>query len=69
MSTERLLVLAAFACSGRLLLHLGPAALRNWRIYAGTGQRRQKDATGRAPLQPVGTADRAALLGGLGYQA
>jgi hypothetical protein len=67
MSTERLLALAVFACSCLLLLRLGPGALRSWRIYAGTGQRRQEDATGRTPLLPVGVADRASLLAGLGY--
>ena len=68
MSTERLLALAVFACSGLLLLRLGPPAIRSWQIYAGTGQRRQEEATGRAPLLPVGIADRVALLAGLGYQ-
>ena len=67
MSTERLLALAIFAGSGLLLLRLGPSAIRSWRIYAGTGRRRQEDATSRAPLIPPGVADRVALLAGLGY--
>jgi hypothetical protein len=68
MSVERILALAVFICSAVLLLRLGPAAIRSWRIYAGTGQRRQEDAAGRAPLQPVGVADRVRLLAPLGYQ-
>jgi len=67
MSTERLLALAVFACSGLLLVRLGPAAIRSWRIYAGTGQRRQEDATAGAPLTPPGVADRISLLAGLGF--
>ena len=67
MSVERLLALAVFVCSAVLLVRLGPAAFRSWRIYAGTGRRRQEDAAGRAPLQPPGVADRAALLAPLGF--
>jgi hypothetical protein len=68
MSVERILALGVFACSALLLLRLGPPAIRSWRIYAGTAQRRQEDAAGRAPVQPVGVADRARLLAPLGYQ-
>ncbi len=67
MSTERLLALALFVCSGLLLIRLGPSAIRSWRIYSGTGSRRQEDATSRAPLTPPGVADRMALLAALGY--
>ena len=68
MSTERVLALILFVSSGLLLVRLGPAAIRSWRIYAGTGQRRQEDAAGRAPAAPAGVSDRAALLTPLGYQ-
>lgn len=68
MSSERVLAIAVFVCSVFLLLRMGPAAIRSWRIYAGTGQRRQEDATGRSPLIPPAVADRAALLAGLGYR-
>jgi hypothetical protein len=68
MTVERMLALAVLICSIGLLLRLGPAAIRSWLIYAGTGQRRQEDATGRAPVQPVGVADRARLLDPLGYR-
>ena len=67
MSTERVLAIAVFVCSVILLLRLGPAAIRSWRIYSGTGQRRQEDATGQAPLVPPGVADRIAMLVDLGY--
>ena len=68
MSVERLLALAVFICSGLLLLRLAPGAIRSWRVYAGTGRRRQEDAAGRAPIEPVDIRDRAALLAPLGYQ-
>lgn len=67
MSIERVLALAVFVCSALLLLRLGPAAIRSWRIYAGTGRRRQEDAAGRAPAPPAGISDRANLLAPLGY--
>jgi hypothetical protein len=68
VSIERVLALAVFIASGLLLVRLGPAAIRSWRIYAGTGHRRQEDAAGRAPQTPPGVADRAAVLATLGYQ-
>src|SRR5512140_1064909 len=68
MSAERFLALAVFVCSVLLLVRLGPAAIRGWRIYAGTGRRRQTDATGRAPNAPPGIVDRARLLADLGYR-
>lgn len=67
-SVERLLAAAVLICSVLLLLQLGPAAVQSWRIYAGTGRRRQEDAIGRAPLPSPAVADRAAILGGLGYR-
>ncbi len=68
MSVERGLALAVVVCATGLLLRLGPGAIRSWQIYAGTARRRQEDATGRAPVQPVGVADRAYLLDPLGYR-
>lgn len=68
MSTERILALAVFVLACLLVARLGPGAIRSWRIYAGTGRRRQEDAAGRAPLTPPGVADRAALIAGLGYR-
>ncbi len=65
---ERLIALVVFICSGLLLIRLAPSAIRSWRVYAGTGQRRQEDAAGRAPSQPVGVRDRVALLAPLGYR-
>jgi hypothetical protein len=65
---ERLIALVVFICSGLLLIRLAPGAIRSWRIYAGTGQRRQEDAAGRTPIQPVGIQDRVALLAPLGYR-
>jgi hypothetical protein len=67
VSAERILALALLAASGLLLLRLGPAAIRAWQIYAGTGRRRQRDATGRAPASPPAVSDRARLLADLGY--
>ena len=67
MSIERALAIAVFVGSLILLLRWGPAAVRSWRIYAGTGRRRLEDATGRAPLAPPSVDDRETLLGGLGY--
>ena len=67
VSLERLLALAVFISSALLLLRLGPAAVRSWRIYAGTGQRRQEDAAGRAPAAPPGVLDRVNLLAAEGY--
>jgi len=68
VSIERVFALIVFVSSGLLLLRLAPAALRSWQIYTGTGARRQEDAAGRAPLQPAGVSDRAALLAPFGYQ-
>lgn len=67
MSVERLLALAVFAAAVLLLIRVAPAAIRSWRIYAGTGRRRQQDASGRAPTMPPGVADREAVLADLGY--
>jgi hypothetical protein len=65
---ERILAVGLTVASAVLLLRLGPGAVRSWRIYSGTGQRRQQDARGRAPAGPPGVLDRLALLSELGYQ-
>ena len=67
MSAERVIAIAAFACSMLLLLRFGPVAIRSWRIYSGTPRRRQEDAAGQAPSMPPAVADRAAVLAELGY--
>jgi len=64
---ERILAIVLFVLSGVMLVRVGPAAVGGWRIYAGTGRRRQKDATARVPLAPPDVADREALLEPLGY--
>ena len=68
MSGERILALLLLALSATMLTRFGPPALASWRIYAGTGARRQKDATARMPLAPPDVADREALLAPLGYR-
>jgi hypothetical protein len=68
MSVERLVALAGFVVSAIVLARLGPGAVRSWRIYAETGERRQEDASGTAPPVPAGVADRTALLADLGYR-
>ena len=67
MLTERFIALALLAVSVVLLARFAPGAIRGWRIYAGTGERRQQDAVGRAPATPPGVADRIALLTEAGY--
>jgi hypothetical protein len=68
MPIERVVALLLIAVSGALLARLGPGTVRSWRIYAGTGRRRQQDATGRAPSAPRGILDRQALLADEGYR-
>jgi hypothetical protein len=68
MPIERFVALALVAISSLLLVRLGPGAIRSWRIYAGTGRRRQRDATGRSPAPPPGIRDRQALLAEAGYR-
>ena len=67
MSLERLIALALLGLSVAMLARFAPGAIRGWRIYAGTGERRQQDAAGRAPAMPPGVADRLALLTEVGY--
>ena len=68
MSVERILASVLFGLSVVMLLRFAPPAIGSWRIYAGTGQRRQRDATSRAPFVPPDVADREALLEPLGYR-
>jgi hypothetical protein len=68
MPIERIAALGLAILSGFLLFRLGPGAWRSWRIYAGTGQRRQQDAMGRAPAPPPNIQDRLALLAEAGYR-
>ena len=68
MSGERILALLLIALSAAMLVRAGPPAWKSWRIYAGTGQRRQQDATSRVPFAPPDVADREALLEPLGYK-
>jgi hypothetical protein len=68
MSGERVLAMLFIALSAAILVRAGPPAWRSWRIYAGTGQRRQQDATARMPFAPPDVADREALLEPLGYR-
>ena len=67
MSLERIVALGLVVVSGILLGRLGPGAVRSWRIYAGTGRRRQQDAEGRAPAAPPGVQDRLVSLADEGY--
>jgi hypothetical protein len=69
MSTESVLALGLCVLSLVLLVRLGPAAVRSWRIYSGTGQRRQQDAGSRAPATPPDVADRIAILAEAGYRS
>jgi hypothetical protein len=69
VSIERILAIGLTVASALLLFRLGPRAIRSWRIYSGTGQRRQQDARGRAPATPPGVLDRQALLSELGYHS
>jgi hypothetical protein len=68
MPIERIVALVLVGVSSILLVRLGPSAVRSWRIYIGTGRRRQQDATGRAPAAPPGIRDRQALLAEAGYR-
>ncbi len=68
MPGERILALLFIALSAAMLVRFAPPAWRSWRIYAGTGQRRQQDATSRMPFAPPDVADREALLEPLGYR-
>ena len=68
MSFERMLAIVGFVVSALMFARLGPGAIQSWRIYAGTGRRRQEDARGTAPPIPPGVADRTAALVDVGYR-
>lgn len=68
MAQAPILALALLILSGLLLLRLGPVAIRAWQVYAGTGRRRQQDATGRAPAAPPGVTDRLGLFEAQAYR-
>jgi hypothetical protein len=68
MPIERFVALVLVVVSSILVIRLGPGAIRSWRVYAGTGRRRQEDARGRAPAPPPGIRDRLALLAEAGYR-
>jgi hypothetical protein len=68
MPLERVLAILLLIVAGAMLARLGPGAIRSWRIYAGTGRRRQQDAAGRAPEAPSGVRDRLAVLTEEGYR-
>jgi hypothetical protein len=67
MTGERILALLLLVLASVMLARFGPPAVASWRIYAGTGERRQKDATSRMPFAPPDVADREALMAPLGY--
>jgi len=68
MPIDRAAALGILVVSGILLGRFGPAAIRSWRVYSGTGKRRQVDASGLAPPAPPGVRDRLALLAEAGYR-
>ena len=67
MSIERLLALAIFGLSAALLVRLAPSAIRVWLVYSGTSDRRQEDATGRAPVPSPDVVERMGVLARNGY--
>ena len=67
MTVQRLIELVLLLASAWLFLRLAPAAIGSWRIYAGTGRRRQEDATGHAPAPGPIVVERSAELASLGY--
>jgi hypothetical protein len=48
---DRALAFGLLVVSAVLLAQLGPAAWRGWRVYSGTGRRRQEDASAE-PVEP-----------------
>jgi hypothetical protein len=68
MSFEKTLDLGVLVLSVLLFLYVARAAWLSWRIYAGTGRRRQEDASAE-PVEPSPSVrDRAAVLASLGYR-
>jgi hypothetical protein len=68
MPIERVLAIGLVVVASVMVIRSGPAAVRSWQIYAGTGRRRQEDAAGHAPDAPAGVRDRLAALAELGYR-
>jgi len=68
MSIEQLVGIALVVVSSVMLVRFAPTAIRAWRIYTGTGDRRQQDARERAPAPPTSVRDREAVLGESGYR-
>ena len=68
MPIERILAVGLLILSGAIVIRLGPGAVLAWRIDAGTGKRRQRDAAGSAPETPMEVRDRLAALGAEGYR-
>jgi hypothetical protein len=68
VSLERLLALFALILATLMLARFGPPAIRSWQVYGGTGARRQRDATSRAPETPPDVADRESILAQLGFR-
>src|SRR4051795_4474670 len=68
MTSTQVISLVLLVVSGVLVTRLAPRAIASWRIYRGTGQRRQRDATSRAPEPPPGIVDRLALFAAEGYR-
>ena len=64
---ERLTAAGLLLVSVALLVIFSGPALRSWRVYAGTGQRRQRDATGEAIPVPASVQEREARLRACGY--
>jgi hypothetical protein len=67
VTSTQLISLGLLLASGVLVTRLAPRAIAAWRITSGTGERRQRDATSRAPEPPPGIVDRLALFAAQGY--
>jgi len=67
MPIESIIAVGLVIVAAAMVVRLAPGAVRSWRIYAGTGKRRQEDAAGRAPEAPAGVRDRIASLDEEGY--
>jgi hypothetical protein len=65
---DRIQAFALLIVSAVMMVGSAPNAIRAWQVYAGTGRRRQEDATGRAPLPSEALLERLAGLAGFGYQ-
>lgn len=65
---DRTLALGLLALSVVLLIGLAPGAWRSWQVYAGTGKRRQEDATTDVIEPSASVRDRSVALAALGYR-